>query len=71
MRLDEGQIEVVDPVTAGVLRAMSGPQRLRMAHYMWVLTRDRLTAYLRYTRPEWDEARIRREVARRLSGGTG
>lgn len=71
MRLDDGQIEVLDAAMARVLRAKSGPERLRMAHEMWVLTRDRLAAYLRFRQPDWDEARVRREVARRLSGGAG
>ncbi len=70
MRLDDGQIEVLDAAMVRVLRAKSGPERLRMAHEMWVLTRDRL-AYLRFRHPDWDEARVRREVARRLSGGAG
>lgn len=70
MEPDERRIEVIDEVLAGVFRAKSGPERLRIAHDLWTLTRDRLEAYLRFRHPDWDDASVRREVAGRLSGGS-
>lgn len=69
--LDASRIEVVEKEMVRVLRGKSGPERLRIAHGMWSLTRDRLTAYIRYRHPDWEDERIAREVARRLGGGCG
>ena len=65
------RIEAVDPAVARALRAMSGMERLRLAHEMWQLTRDRLAAYLAHRYPDWSPAEVRREVARRLLGDAG
>ena len=70
MRLDNGQIEVVDEAVARVLRSKKGMERLRIAHESWRLLRSRLEAYLRFRHPDWDTARVNQEVARRLSGGS-
>lgn len=64
-------IEAVDPVVARALRAMSGMERLRLAHETWELTRDRIAAYLAWRHPEWSSEQIRREVARRFLGDAG
>jgi hypothetical protein len=61
-----GRIEAVHPEVARALRAMSGAERLRLAHETWELTRQRLTAYLAARHPEWRPDQIEREVARRL-----
>lgn len=71
MRLDDGRIEVVDEAVVRVLREKTGMERLRIAHEMWALARIRLEAYLRHRHPDWDEECIKREVARRLSLGSG
>lgn len=64
--LDLRRIEVLHPVVAEALRAKSGMERLRLAHEAWELARDRLTAFLAGTHPEWSPDRVRQEVARRL-----
>ena len=61
-----GRIEAVHPEVARALRAKSGMERLRLAHETWELTRQRLAAYLTARHPEWSEAEIEQEVARRL-----
>ena len=69
MRLDPGQIEVMDEEMARVLRAKSGAERVRIANDMFVSARRMLLSYLRAEHPDWDEARVVREAARRLSHG--
>jgi hypothetical protein len=65
-RLDLRRVELLHPVVAEALRAKSGMERLRLAHEAWELARDRLTAFLAGTHPEWSPDRVRQEVARRL-----
>ncbi len=65
--VDVGQIEVVDPDVAAVLRGKSGMERLRLAHEAWELARDRLAAFFRTRQPGWSEEEIQRKVAERLA----
>ncbi len=69
MRLDRGQIEVVDDAMAAVLRAKTGAERLAIASGLFASARRMLTSHLQAEHPEWDAARVAREVARRLSHG--
>ena len=57
------QIGMVDPRVAEILRRMSGVERLRLAHEMWQLTRERLITFLRTHHPEWDETQLQSRVA--------
>ena len=63
-------IAMVDSRVAAILRNMSGMERLRLAHEMWALTRERLTVFLRSHHPEWDEAELQRRVADWLLHGS-
>jgi len=67
---DMSHIGMVDPRVAEILRRMPGMERLRLAHEMWVLTRDRLTAFLRSHHPKWDKAELQRRVADWLLHGS-
>ncbi len=69
MRLDMGQIEVVDDEIARILRTMTGAQRLRIANDMFVSVRKAIATMLRSEHPDWDETAIMKETARRLSHG--
>ncbi|NLX12695.1 MAG: hypothetical protein GXY44_03450 [Phycisphaerales bacterium] len=69
LRLDRGQIEVVDDAMAQVLRLKSGPERLSMADKLFGFVRTLLVNRLRSDHPDWDEQRIREETAHRLSHG--
>ena len=69
MALDPRNIEVIDDQTAAVLRSKTGAERLRIADEMYAWARHTLTSHLRSEHPQWDEARVAREVARRLSHG--
>ena len=50
MRLDDGQIEVMDPAMVEVQRRMTTWQRLAVGFGMWDYTRKRVTAAVRNTR---------------------
>ena len=69
MRLDPGQIEVVDDEMAEVLRRKTGAERLAIASAMFASARKMILAKLHEEHPDWDERRINAEAARRLSHG--
>jgi len=68
-KLTPEMIEVVDNEMAAVLRSKTGAERLRIASGMYASARRMLLSYLRAEHPDWDEKRIIREAARRLSHG--
>jgi hypothetical protein len=69
MRLDRGQIEVVDEAMAEVLCRKTGAERLQMAFGLWRFARLMVRAGVRSRHPEWTEAEVAREVARRMLHG--
>ena len=69
MRLDDGQIEVVDALMAEVLRQKSPAERISIGFAMWESAKRMLNAHLSSEHPDWDSHRINREVVRRLSHG--
>ncbi len=69
MRLDPRQIEVIDDKMAEMLRRKTGAERLAIANGMFRLARGMIVATLRAEHADWDEERIAREAARRLSHG--
>lgn len=69
MRLDQGQIEVVDDTMAEILRRKTPAERIQIGCTLWVSVRGMLMTHLRKTHPEWNPEKIEEEVARRLSHG--
>jgi Rv0078B-related antitoxin len=69
MPFDPRNFEVVDEEMAAVFRAMTGAQRLKIANDMWVSARRMIASHLAAEHPDWDEERIQRETARRISHG--
>ena len=69
LRLDDGQIEVVDDAVAEILRCKTPAERIRIGFNMWTSAHDMLLTQIRRTYPEWDAEKIEHEVARRLSHG--
>jgi hypothetical protein len=69
MRLDPGQIEVLDDDMAAILRLKTPAERLAIAHGMWRFARRMIVTNLRAEHPDWDQAAVDREAARRLSHG--
>lgn len=68
LRLDRGQIEVVNDAMAEVLRRKTPAERIAIGFTLWTSARNMLMAHLKRTHPEWDMETIEKEVAKRLSG---
>jgi hypothetical protein len=69
LRLDLGQIEVVDDAMAEILRHKTLAERIRIGLALWTSARDMLIAHLKRTHPDWSIEMVQKEVARRLSHG--
>jgi hypothetical protein len=69
MRLDSGQIEVLDDAMAEVLRRKTSAERIAIGFALWTSAKRMLTAHLKSTHPDWSEKQIQSEIARRLSHG--
>jgi hypothetical protein len=69
LRLDPGQIEVVDDIVAEILRHKTPAERIRIGFALWTSARHMLMTYLKRTHPDWDNGRVEKEVAKRLSHG--
>jgi len=69
LRLDKGQIEVVDDIVVEILRRKTPAERLQIGFGMWTSAWNMLTVHLHKTHPEWNRERVAKEVARRLSRG--
>ena len=52
-----------------VIRAKTGAELLRIADQMYADARGMLLSHLRYEHPDWEEQRVQKEAARRLSHG--
>jgi hypothetical protein len=70
IRLDKGQIEVVDSLMAEVLRSKTPAERIRIGFGLWTSARKMLFSHLSTSNPEWDAQRLNSEAARRLSHGS-
>ncbi len=69
MRLDAGQIEVIDDIMAEVLRHKTPAERLSIGFNLWESAQKMLKVHLGKTHPEWNAGQLEKEVARRLSHG--
>ena len=69
-RLDDGQIEVVDPFVAKCLRERSIAERLAMVFNANRMMRGLIEARLRVDHPDWTDLQYLAEVARRMLHGT-
>jgi len=67
LRLDPGQIEVVDDTLAEILRHKTPAERIRIGFTLWTAARNMLMIHLKKTHPEWNNNRVEKEVARRLA----
>ena len=70
LRLDRGQIEVVDDRVAEILKTKSGMERLNMVWDAWTFFEKRIKTHLKNAHPEWTEEQIQREIVRRVTYGT-
>jgi hypothetical protein len=69
LRLDPGQIEVVDDTMAEILRHKTPGERIRIGCALWTSARQMLMTHLKKNHPDWDNRRVEKEVAKRLSHG--
>ncbi len=69
LRLDKGQIEVVDDAMAEVLRRKTPAERIHIGFTLWISAHDMLIVHLKKSHPDWNTEIIEKEVARRLSHG--
>jgi hypothetical protein len=69
--MDIGRIEVVDDAIAEILRRKTPAERLAIAFDCNRTVRQRLDAHLRSVHPDWSDAQIAAEIARRILRGTG
>ncbi|MCX7423131.1 MAG: hypothetical protein NT013_26840 [Planctomycetia bacterium] len=69
-RLDDGQIEVVDPFVAKCLRERTIAERVAMVFDANRTMRGLIEARLRMDRPSWSDQQIAAEIARRMLHGT-
>jgi len=70
-RLDPGQIEVVDDAIVEVLRRKQPWERVAMVGEANRTVRLLMAGGIRSRHPDWTAEQVRREVARRMLGGTG
>ncbi|OGP79118.1 MAG: hypothetical protein A2V86_13655 [Deltaproteobacteria bacterium RBG_16_49_23] len=70
LRLDKGQIEVVDDRIVKILKAKSGMERLNMVWDAWTFYEKTIRAYLKNKHPEWTEEEIRKEIVKRVTYGS-
>ena len=70
VRKNINHIEVVDEKMAQVLRQKSGAERLRIANDLFRFAQTMIRGSLRSAHPDWDDAQIEHETARRISRGT-
>ena len=69
MRLDVKRLESVDQTMAEIYKKKTPAQRLQIAFGLWRSTKIMLVNILRSLHPEWDDERLQREAARRISHG--
>jgi len=69
LRLEPGQIEVIDDTMAEILRRKTPTERIRIGFALWTSAHNMLMIHLKKTHPEWNNDRVAKEVARRLSHG--
>jgi hypothetical protein len=61
--------EVLDDRMAEILRSKTPAERLAIAFGMWSFARQTICRVVAHQHPEWSEANVNREVARRMSYG--
>ena len=65
-RLDDGQIEIVDPIVAKCLREKTFAERLEMVFDANRTMRLLIAGGVRTRNPDWSDEQIQQEVVRRI-----
>jgi Rv0078B-related antitoxin len=69
MQLRQPVVEIIDPIIIEILRKKTPAQRLEQAFNMWETACCIVRGAVRQQHPEFSEAEVLRESARRLSHG--
>ena len=67
---DQYRVERLDEATAAMLRSRTPAERLAIAFGCNRMMRLRIEGHLRTHHPDWDDAQVAAEVARRMSRGS-
>lgn len=70
VRLDRGQIEVVDDAMADLLRRKTPAERIKIGFSIWTSAHKMLTVHIKKTHPDWDQEKVERVVAERFQHGS-
>jgi hypothetical protein len=70
VKLDPRNVEVLDRVCAEIIRRKSGAERLKIANDMAKFARQLLCGGIRYVHPDWNDAEVNAEAARRITRGS-
>ncbi len=62
-------IDVIDDIMVDIYKQKSPFERLKIAFGLWNSARTQLFHNLRSLWPDWDEEKIWREIAKRISHG--
>ncbi len=62
-------IEIVDDRVVEILRKKTPAERIAIADGMWTFASQAVRGIVACQHPDWSEAEVRREVARRMSHG--
>ncbi len=69
MRLESQNLENLDDAMVAIYRNKSPLERLRIAFGLWSLAKSILVNTLRSLHPDWNEKKIQKEAAKRISHG--
>lgn len=67
--LESDRIEIIDDIMTDILKQKTPYERLQIAFGLWRSARHQLFYYISSFHPEWDEKKVLKEVARRISHG--
>jgi len=67
MKID--RMEIIDDAMCDVLIQKTPYERLKIAFGLWRSARYQLSCYLHTLHPDWDEEKLNREIAKRISHG--
>lgn len=70
LRLDKGQIEVVDDKVAEIIKKKTGIERLMMVWESWSFFNKSIRVFLKNVHPDWTDEQIQMEIVKRMSYGT-
>jgi hypothetical protein len=69
LQMESFSIELIDDRMVEIFKQKSHLERLKIAFGLWNSARTQLYHYMRSLQPDWDENKIRKEIAKRISHG--